>query len=715
MTRARAATGVFLLYFCAAVVMTWPLAQHPMRLLPSDLIDTLLNTWIIGWVADRLPHLLAGVWDAPIFFPYHNTLAFSENLFGLTIFVAPIYWVTHNPILTYNAAFIGSFAVAAIGMYLLVERLTGSRAAAIVAGGYYAFCPYRMSQIDHIQMIATGWMPIGLWGLHRYCESPRRLWLAVFVAAYVLQVTSNMYVAYVMAIPSAFIVGHGLLSHRSRWRSSARDLAAAGLAITVLLAPIAIPYYQARVGYRNVRNSVEIEMNSADVRDYVSPIDAVGVWRGLPGAVPLYGEKALFPGVFIILAAAIAVVQARRHPGPLRRHVVLYSLILLSALVISLGPHVRAWGVSLTDHGPYDWLWRAIPGWDGMRVPARFGVVVFLALAVIGGLGITILIDRFGRRGQAAAACAGLVIVMAEGWIVPMRTRSYSQSGRAEDRELTQWLSRRPIGGVLDMPMVTDNFEELHYQFGTLRHRHPLVNGMSGYNSGLQRLFRNMEGPLYDWDRPAAVVRMLRALGIRYVAIHPGDYTRGAHASGEQNHTIDLLRRSGQVTAEQELFGSHVFELLPPDLPASPPAGPAMDPRDFSVRVSGNDDRAAFLVDNDGDTRWFVEQNGDPSIEISFRTPTDIAAVGLGWAERSLTDYPRELTIESDDGQGTTTVLYKATPYAEAITAFVRNGFYPMMTIPLIEHRGVRLRIRQTGAVSGARWWSVHELKLWRR
>jgi hypothetical protein len=98
--RLRRLALVIGIYTAATLVMTFPLIQHPTRTLPSDLIDTLLNTWIIGWDADRLRHGLSGVWDAPIFFPYHNALAFSENLFGIAFFVAPLYWVTHNACLT---------------------------------------------------------------------------------------------------------------------------------------------------------------------------------------------------------------------------------------------------------------------------------------------------------------------------------------------------------------------------------------------------------------------------------------------------------------------------------------------------------------------------------------------------------------------------------------------------------------------------------------
>jgi hypothetical protein len=85
----RELAAVLASFLAATLVLTLPVAAHPASTLPSDLVDTLLNTWILGWDADRLAHGLHGVWNAPIFFPYHDTLAFSENLFGLGFLVAP--------------------------------------------------------------------------------------------------------------------------------------------------------------------------------------------------------------------------------------------------------------------------------------------------------------------------------------------------------------------------------------------------------------------------------------------------------------------------------------------------------------------------------------------------------------------------------------------------------------------------------------------------
>ena len=92
--------------------MTYPLVRHLGSALPNDLGDPLLNTWILAWDADRLLHGLRGLWDAPIFYPYTNTLAYSEHLLGIAVLPAPVQWLSGNPVLVYNFAFLLSYVLA---------------------------------------------------------------------------------------------------------------------------------------------------------------------------------------------------------------------------------------------------------------------------------------------------------------------------------------------------------------------------------------------------------------------------------------------------------------------------------------------------------------------------------------------------------------------------------------------------------------------------
>src|SRR5688572_2363697 len=156
--------------------------------------------WILAWGAEHVPRLLTGsiswtgFWNGNIFHPEPLALALSEHLFGQTLQILPVYWLTGNIILCYNLLFISTFALSAFGTYLLVRDLTGDRRAAFLAGLIYGFLPYRIASVPHLQVLSSQWMPFALWGLNgaidRFAAGsriPAMRYLAGAVGALVMQ------------------------------------------------------------------------------------------------------------------------------------------------------------------------------------------------------------------------------------------------------------------------------------------------------------------------------------------------------------------------------------------------------------------------------------------------------------------------------------------------------------------------------------------------
>jgi hypothetical protein len=261
---------------------------------------------------------------------------------------------------------------------------------------------------------------------------------------------------------------------------------------------------------------------------------------------------------------------------------------------------------------------------------------------------------------------------------------------------------------------MTAQFQELNYQYATLFHDHPLINGFTGWPSPLQQLLRHPRAPLYDYDRYSATVTMLRSLGVRYVFVHPGDYNLAQLADGELGATVDGFRRSAQVRAEMRLLDVYAFELAP--LPVPPAAREpllAIPAGEFRVEVSQGGDRAAFLVDGDNDSRWIGVQDGSSVITARFGEPRDLARLELQLAERSMMEYPRDLQIDAEDREGRAHTLYRAAPFPEFFAGFLRDRFYPSMRIDLPRNETMVLRVRDVATYDS--WWSVHELRFWRR
>ena len=303
------------------VLVTHPLLWQAWRVLPGDVGDPVLNAFLVGWGASRMPFAFSGVWSAPFYFPLHDTLALSEHMLGVTVFVAPVVWLTGNPVFAQNLAFLGSYVLAGTGMYLLARTLWGRRDAAFLAALAFAFAPHRVMHMPHLQVLMSGWMPLSLWGLHRYFATGSRRSLALFAGAFATLALSNGYFLYFFSVPVAFIVacelarsvvvGAGAWRARVPWRRVA-ELAVAAAAILAAIAPAALAYVRVRQAFGFRRAVGEMEAFSAAWYDYARIPAGLWAWSGIlrPGV----GERALFPGL------TIAALAEKKNPGFITPH-----------------------------------------------------------------------------------------------------------------------------------------------------------------------------------------------------------------------------------------------------------------------------------------------------------------------------------------------------------------------------------------------------------
>ena len=127
-SRAVAAAG-----FCVfATVLLFPQLQR-MDSVP-DLGDPLFSIWRFGWVYHKLGGDPRPLFSPNVFHPHQLTLTYSDSMLLPALTTAPFLAVGVHPVSAYNLVMVLSFIASAFAMYLLAERLTGSRAAAFVAG-----------------------------------------------------------------------------------------------------------------------------------------------------------------------------------------------------------------------------------------------------------------------------------------------------------------------------------------------------------------------------------------------------------------------------------------------------------------------------------------------------------------------------------------------------------------------------------------------------
>ena len=270
-------------------------------------------------------------WNANIFHPDPLALTFSEHLFGQSLQILPIYWMTGNIILCYNLVFLSTFALSALGTYLLVRDLLSVGTAktvpyvqwaAFFAGLIYGFLPYRVASIPHVQVMSAQWMPFALFGLnrlHRHAGSYRAL--AGGTAALVMQNWScGYYLLYFAPFAPLFVVYRMWIAGRLRDVRMWIAMIGAAAVTLVLTIPFLAPYLEAQQRFGFERPFGEVVFFSANVWSYITAAEPVRMWGKILRFYP-HGEGETFLGFVPVaprrgraIAAAVLEALAEKRP-----------------------------------------------------------------------------------------------------------------------------------------------------------------------------------------------------------------------------------------------------------------------------------------------------------------------------------------------------------------------------------------------------------------
>ena len=472
------AVVVFFLFVLLAVFATWPLAGHLTSRIPGDPGDPVLNTWILWWNAHATP-LTERWWDAPFLFPMQNAMALSEHLLGISVITTPMQWAGATPLVSYNVAMLLSFALSGFFAYLLGLRLTRSTAAGWCAGLAFAFAPYRASQLSHLQVLTAQWMPLMLLGLHEYlathawraeasAKAARTAWLTLFGAAWLLQALSNGY--FMLFLPALIVPW---LAWFVDWRRNPRSgltILAAWTIASLPLVPILIRFRETHEALGLARSLGDIRQFSATLASFTQASPLMAAWPARAGSGQ---EHLLFPGVTAIVLVVlglglIAVKREIRTALALRSPLVFYAAATLLMWALALGPGGQPDGPAAWWR-PYAWLlW--LPGFDGLRVPARFAMLGTLTLSAAAALAIARLRPASGA-GRAVFVTVVIAGLAADGLMasvplaVPPARVMLPDAGTAIVVEIPA-----------DDPLV--NAAAMYRQ---ISHERPLVNGYTGH------------------------------------------------------------------------------------------------------------------------------------------------------------------------------------------------------------------------------------------
>lgn len=551
--------AVLLLYAALTVVFTWPLARDPFGTVLAVGPDANLFMWTLAWDVHAFLAQPLAIFDANIYYPFANTLAYSENLIGSALVAAPVIWATGNLVLALNVVEMLSVVLCAMGTYVMARRMGLSPMAAVLAGLIFGFAPARFFRTGQLHLGPMQWIPFGLASLHAYLDGGRRRDLHLACLFFTLQALTSGHGAVFIALSYGLLVAHHVVARRPvDLVRRVRDLGVTGVALLVPTALLYLPYRQAQTEM-GLRRSLENWVVTPE--SYIASPAYVHQWllRQLSSRpITETASAFLFPGylpLLVLLAGLMfiwwpgTVQVAVGKPGEAHRPpagaAVFGGMLAVAGWWLTLGPPVGIWPLI------YDW-----PGLSFVRVPSRFLVVGMLGLSLLAAFCADRVLARVSpARRRPLALALGLWLVV-EFAAFPLQVVAARVDPPAADR----WLASLPGPVVVaEVPLAdprhAGTFErrQTEIMLHTTAHWHKTVHGYSGirppFHEALYRLMLSFPDD--------ACLERLREIGVTHIIVHPEWYAAGEWPSIQER----IQARRDRLQLRFSSPGGRVYEL----------------------------------------------------------------------------------------------------------------------------------------------------------
>jgi hypothetical protein len=407
--------------------------------------------------------------------------------------------------------------------------------------------------------------------------------------------------------------------------------------------------------------------------------------------------------LFVLLAARL--IMARLSKKKIARLVVREGKDLLLYAGILILAFLLAFGVQ----GPYYFLNKYVPGFDGLRVASRFHIFVMFSLAVLAAFGVRSLLTKLKGWKKMVLASLIALLVLAEYVSIPIPVTKIPV--KEDIPEVYRWLaSQKEDFALLELPLprplsLDFTLESRRLYFSTY-HWKRLVNGASGYYSPLYvELLRR-------WPRSSLRqnIEDLNPLNVRYLLLHSDQFSQKEFSQ----MISQLLEMKNDLRFVNCIGKVHILEFIASSGDLT--RGAAKEKKTFvsrkglKVRTNANEDLAHAAVDGSLATRWESgPQERGQFFQVDLGSIEQLKGISLSLGSCP-EDYPRGYSVEvSADGLVWQEVARRETARLP-LTAYLQPKVIPLeIAFAQTETRYVRITNLGEDPVYS---WSICELGL---
>jgi hypothetical protein len=471
--------------------------------------DIYLTIWILAWDVHALTTAPAELLRANIFHPSPASLLQMDHMLGALPLYFPLALLAGDPLLAHQAMLVLTFACAFLAAAALVRDWTGSWVAAILAGALFAFSPFRQMQLGAANLEGNYYLPLIVLCARRAVDDPRRRWPLLLALTLIMQALDSYQVGYAAFAGTGALCATVLACNAGARRRWSR-LIAPVLGAAAIVGLSAVPYLAvARGGNLPVHSLAFVRGSSALPGDF----GAGGLAVALAVASVPFWRVGVRAGLGRCWPAALVVVAMCTH-------------------LLALGPEITVWGH--TFPGPWAWVGSVVPGFNTIRVPARFVSVASMAVSALAAVGVAGAMHWWSRgcakrspwlRWLLPAAAVAVAVVSVHRFMGGQPLALRPVETRHSVPPVYRWLATAPPGGVVELPLrnwdvFLDRETEALRMYRSIYHWQPIVNGYSGHPPLSYRLMAAIAARLPD---PTAVHDIAQYGGVRYVVVPASD------------------------------------------------------------------------------------------------------------------------------------------------------------------------------------------------
>jgi hypothetical protein len=527
---------IFFLTFLFFSSFIWHIS-YPLELSHGDafLVNFILNHYVEIFTT--------GDWSSlstlPMFYGFPHSLFFTEfyPVHGVVAYLLSFF--TPNIFLISHVLILATVLFSMVSMYTFCWYVFRRGAPSIIGALIFVCNPFLMARFpDHALLLAVGWIPISLLFVERAIREPKGnsvFWLFLVLIAQLL--TSSLHYSIFLTVILPLYIGIRIWQEKVPLKLFIHRGTVLGALLFALVTTLVGYLYVQAYGTQSLGRTIETSYSySARVTDWLFTGPQNMVYGGLKASwadrfpevvrLGIYSEQNLFMGIIPAILAIACVLLRKRIKQ--KKLLVAIFIIGLMAWVLSFGPQIVL-ADAIRVPGVYGFIYQINPLFSYLRVPARFGVFVFLAIGFSAAAVLSHMEKKMNAKVFGVLLVGVVVGILIEYWQKPIEVTRIAYDVQAayaplKSREDIKVILNLPIGNSISYPYPQARAEDLdaHYLlWALLLHDKQLLNGYSGF---LPKEYYKRANALSIAFPTSVKLLELKAWGVGGIVLHRDEF-----------------------------------------------------------------------------------------------------------------------------------------------------------------------------------------------